>query len=362
MSYHYLSTKRNTTDIPVEYTYLVISKYTDNSFKPSNGKKLTSQELKDKRNVLELQEKTIKQLDSGYYNLYNNRLKLESIFNSSFINCLYDDNYLVYKIEPISSNKETSGTYYSRTEYLTSEFNVESQLKTKEDIIKQIYNDGLLRKFSAEMFDNLSYGNEGYQNKLYEHFKYINDSFTNYNISLSDIMLTDDYKHELRSKFCTRDISEITKTNIRYLLHNDLILCFKEADYYKQELIINLIKCGLYDIALKCVTLLEDWEIAVLKDDKDFDIVLRKWSSKDEIKEIIKFLHITLNGVRLNIIRYSDYNTTTEIEDFTNINEVKTYIIKNYDVTIEDIMNKDIADLEVYDKDSDDVYYKFEIN
>lgn len=356
MSYYSLPLERHNAKIPEEYCYLVISKYTENHFKPSNGKKLTQDEIKNKKDKLLRQEKTIKQLDSKHYNLFNNSFRLESIYDSSFVNSLDDSNKLIYKIKPLASSSENQS--YSRdTTYKVNEFEVIAQLHNKVEVINQIYNDGLLREFSATVFDSLSYGNEGYNLRLYDYFKLFKDICPNYDISLSDIMLTKDYTHAVRNKFTRSDTYELTRINVRYLLSNGLIKCIRSNDYYKDSLIIGLIECGLSDVALHCIDLLEGWEIESLQKDKDLNITLRKWFTNSDVKAMVEKLNITLDGITLVI--KNNYQNVVATKNFKDIGEAKTYVIKNYDVSFDEVMKKDLCDIRAYDEDYD---YSFEIS
>jgi len=357
MGFYYLPIKREYVDVPHEYCYLTIVKYPNNYLKPQDGKKQTKQELKDKKESLIKQQKTIKQLDSGYYNLYNSKIDLSTIFDSFFTSYLEGNkDAIIYKIKPLASYKNRGG-WSSTNRYETSEFNVLAKLTNREDIINQIYNDGLLREFSATYFDNHCYANEGYNLKIFNYFQYIKDNYNDTKISLEDIVLTNDCYHTVRNKFSRKDTYEITRENIRHLLKNQLIEYFREGDYYQSKLIIGLIECGLHDVALNCVKLLDEHEIQYLLKNKDFDMVLRKWSTDNYIKEIIKLLNITLSGLTLTI--KNDNDGIIEAKIFNNIGEVKTYLIKEYDIPFEKIANKDVSDIECYLGDNN---YSFEVN
>jgi len=359
MAIYSLPLEKNNVDIPPEYCYLALKQYSENDFiKPQQDKnkptkKLTSQELKDKKESILRQQNTIKQLDTGYCNLHNCKYDLDTILNSFFISHLDNSNCLIYKIQPLASYKNRTGYSYN-DKYETSEFNVLTKFNSKEEVINQIYKDGLLRKFASVLFDSLSYINEGYDLKLYKYFEYFKNTFSDYDISLSDIVLSN------KNKFDRKDIYEIIKTNIRYLLENDLIKCFREDDYYKEELITLLIECGLSEIALQCVKLLEEYNIKSLLNDKEFDRVLRKWSTDKHVKMIIDILGIKLSGITLTVKDINE-SSTVETKLFDNIGEVKTYLIKNYNISFDEIVNKDICDIESYNE-NEDINYRFEIN
>jgi len=353
MAFYSLPLEKNNAKISEEYCYLVLAKYTDKNFQPEKGKKkLTAQELKEKKERLLAQTETIKQLDTGYCNLHNHKIDLSSILDSFFVGYLRDyENYIIYKIQPLASY-EKSRSYDSRKTYEVSEFNIAKKFKDTNEIIDQIHKDKLLPEFSAVVFDKLSYTNEDYNLKLFDYFKYINDSFDKLEISLSDIVLNlHDYKNEIRDKFRKSNTGQIVKDNIKYLLDNKLIKYFKESDYYHEKLIISLVDCGLFDVALNCIKLLDDYHIQQLLKEKTFDIVLRKWSTDEVVKEIISVLGIKLSGLTLTVKECRDYGDDyiVEVKNFDNIGEVKTHLIKNYDVPFDTVMSKDIDGLQVED-------------
>ena len=160
MAFYSLPLIKNNVDIPPEFCYLVLKQYSEDDFKPQKDKKkLTSQELKDKKESILRQQNTIKQLDTGYCNLHNHKHDLETILSSFFISHLDNNNCLIYKIQPLASYKNKTGYSYN-DRYETSEFNVLAKFNSKEEVINKIYKDGLLRKFASVLFDSLSYVNK----------------------------------------------------------------------------------------------------------------------------------------------------------------------------------------------------------
>ena len=348
MAFYSLPLEKNNVKVPEEYCYLVIVKYQEDNFKPSKGKKLSAEESKNKKEKFLSQQETIKQLDTGYCNLHNRKIELSTIFDSFFVGYLDKyDNHLIYKIKPLASN-EISKSYDSQKRFEVSEFDVVKKFKDKSEIIQQIHKDKLLPEFSAIMFDKLSYTNAEHREKLFAYFQYINNVFKDLEISLADILLSNDYNMAFRGKFKKNDTGESTKENIRYLLDNKYIKYFKEGDYYQVKLIVGLVDCGLFDVALECIKLLDERDVEELKKNKDFDIALKKWSMDEAVKEIINVLGIKLSGMTLTVKEYMDYgeDRIIETEIFDNIGDIKTHLIKKYDVPFERVMSKDIDGLE----------------
>jgi hypothetical protein len=357
-SFHFLPLEKNNVKIPDEYCYIVIVKYTENHFQPQKGKKkLTAEENKNKKELIQKQQDTLKQLDAGYCNLHNRKIELSSIFDSIFTRYPYDcDNNIIYKIKPLASY-EISRNYDNKKRFEVSEFEIVEKFKDKNEVIEQIHKDKLLPELSAIMFNNLSSTNEGYNLKLFDYFKYINNKFNDLEISLSDIVLNlQDYKNEIRSKFTNNNTYEIVKENIRYLLDNKLIKYIKEEDYYQVRLVVALIDCGLYDVALNCIKLMDEYYIKQLLKEKKFESVLKKWSTDKTVKEIISLLNIKLSGLTLMVKEYGEYgeNRIIETVNFDNIGDIKTYLIKKYDVPFEKIIDKDVSGLQFE-------YYEFSV-
>jgi hypothetical protein len=177
-SFHFLPLEKNNVKIPDEYCYIVIVKYTENHFQPQKGKKkLTAEENKNKKELIQKQQDTLKQLDAGYCNLHNRKIELSSIFDSIFTRYPYDcDNNIIYKIKPLASY-EISRNYDNKKRFEVSEFEIVEKFKDKNEVIEQIHKDKLLPELSAIMFNNLSSTNEGYNLKLFDYFKYINNKF-----------------------------------------------------------------------------------------------------------------------------------------------------------------------------------------
>jgi len=76
---------------------------------------------------------------------------------------------------------------------------------------------------------------------------------------------------------------------------------------------------------------------------------------------IIDILGIKLSGVTLTVKDYdNEYIKIIETKVFDNIGEVKTYLVKNYNVPFDEIVNKDICDIISYNE-NENITYRFEI-
>jgi hypothetical protein len=120
--------------------------------------------------------------------------------------------------------------------------------------------------------------------------------------------------------------------------------------------VVALIDCGLYDVALNCIKLMDEYYIKQLLKEKKFESVLKKWSTDKTVKEIISLLNIKLSGLTLMVKEYGEYgeNRIIETVNFDNIGDIKTYLIKKYDVPFEKIIDKDVSGLQFE-------YYEFSV-
>ena len=223
MAFYSLPLEKYNVKVPLENCYLTLCKYGENHFKPQKDKKkLSADELKEKNKNLKQQQDTIKQLDSGYCNLYNCKFTLDTIYNSSFTTYLYDyDNYIIYKIKPLASNEVRNNySYLTRVIYEVSEFDVVKKFANKEEVFQEMYNDRLLEDFSSQMFENLSYANEGYDIRLYDYFKYIKEK-TLQSIKSSMVKDANDYAKQ-KVALGSGIIGDKDLFNLYYMLGVDL--------------------------------------------------------------------------------------------------------------------------------------------
>ena len=375
MRYNSLPIERQNAKIPQEYLYLTLVGYPEDyliNVKYNDGSKISKSELESRKLNVRNNKKTRHQLGTGTCNLYNNKIQLGSICDSYSISDVLNyanSNSIIYKIKPLSSYSvyeikplSSYSVYeHSQTKYYVSEFNVIKVFACMEDILLDLNEEYLIKEFSANVFCSLNYANAGYDLKLYDYFRYIKENFPSTEIFLTDIILEHKYKYIAKDIFRTAISSNIAKENIKYLLDNNLITYIHERYYDHTNLIIALIECGLSDIALKCVNMIQniyEQQLTHLNNlispkDKILNITLKKWINNLDVKEIVKTLGITIDGVKL-IVRNKDNGSIIKEQDFNNIGEVKTFLVKQFDISFEDLCNKDVCDITIYETDNYD--------
>jgi len=345
MAFYSLPLEKRNDKVDEKFLYLEIAKFNDDYLKSDNGKKLSKDELKTRKTNVEAQVMTLRQLETGHFNSYNRPIALESIFDFSFPSAINNmDKYVIYRIQP-TALIQSSGGYYSNLKYDVYEFNVVAKLTTKEQVIKQVHDDGLLKEFSANYFDQYNYGNEGFKENLIDYFKYIKENYPDFTFTISDLLLnTKEYGNPAR-RFCSNMYNN-TRETIKHLLDNEFI-AYYYGDWYPERILNILLDCELYEIALNYVMLVKDidYKLKVQKS-KEINLSLKKCSTNEFVKQIILFLEIHLTGVTLKIKKYDEWHDDTfETKQFENIGQVKQYLIKTYDVSFEQAQKTDISDI-----------------
>ena len=102
----------------------------------------------------------------------------------------------------------------------------------------------------------------------------------------------------------------------------------------------------------------DSYDFGQMKKDKDINALIRLNSGDEFVKKIISHLGVDDTFVTLKVKEYNDDDSDERIIEtkiFESIDELKTYLIKQYDVPFSDI-NKNINEIS-----ADDGYISFEI-
>jgi len=328
--------------IPEEYCYLVIRKYTEDFFKPKEGTKLIQE-----KECLKNQNETLNILNSGYCSLHNTNIELSDITEDTLLISslnldLCDNEFVLYKIKPINVINTPNDFYLNKTNYKTNEFEIIKKLETKEEILNQFNKDRLLPKIAKNIFKNLFYNNKGRYEDVTKFFQYIYENFLT-QISISELTLSRDYNHIIN--FGKNDV----KRNIFIeLLNFGYIKYFKETDRYKSDVIEQLVNNSFYDEAIQCINLLDDYNIEILKSSESFKKILRTRSCDSKVKQIINMLNIKIKGINIKLKIETEHATSVVEKQFDNINQIKTYLIKKYNVSFEQLLNIDLDGFSFY--------------
>lgn len=357
MAYNYLNLEPSKIkDLQNRYKYITLANtYTRN--KPEKGKKYTANENKEYNDIIENMKKSTDALNSGEVDLHNNPIELKDFIKGSYS---IDDlnKYTIYRIEPIESKKTWEQYSYNKDKYWTNKFKVVNKITTLENLVEQLHEDLLLDEFVGKYFENTSSCNEGYKEKNIAFFEMIRDKYKDYKPSLGFILIKDITHYEKLPRFST-PYDRILEL-INYHLDNNLIALRHEWDNNDLEIFAILLRYKWFELAYRYLIEVDtnSYDFGQIKKDKDINALIRSNSGDEFIKKIITYLGIEDTFVTLKVKNYNEDDYEVEIietKTFKDIDELKTYLIKQYDVPFSEI-NKDISEINV-----DDGYISFEI-
>lgn len=339
-------------DLQNRYKYITLANtYTRN--KPEKGKKYTSDETKKYNEIVNNMKKSTDALNSGEVDLHNNPIELEDFIKSSYSFNDFDK-YTTYRIEPIESKTTWEQYSHNRDKYWTNKFKVVNKITTLEDLVDQLYKDKLLDEFVGKYFENTSCSNEGYKEKNIAFFELLRDKYKDYKPSLGFILIKDISHYEKFARFSTpyERIFEL----INYHLDNDLISLRHEWNNDDIEVFTMLLRYKWFELAHRYILEVDtnSYDFGQIKKDKDINTLIRSNSGDEFVKKIIRYLGVEDTFVTLKVKKYDDWdNDDDEIienKTFKDIDELKTYLIKEYDVPFSEI-NKDINEIRADDGD-----------
>lgn len=353
MAYNCLSIKPKQENISDDMKYIFITRNYPKPT-PENGKKKCTREQINRYNeMMNDRKKMFEMLDSGHYDIGNSKIELYSFTRdlSSFLGS--DEKYYIYKINPINANK-TYERYGSGENYFVSKFNVEKRIETVQELIDDLSDSIYYADLFHTIFDRGHYGNEGYREYSVELFEYAKNNYPDKKIYLSDCIrrVLHSYDHDGRYSNEPR-IEEYAQM----LLDNFYIELTQDWDY-QNDTVKNLIRANWFNIAKDYILAipddLRDSYLRDIKKDERTMSILRANSDKDVVKEIVSLLKVEDMCVVLKVIKYCEWFDEEEIKEtktFKDMNEVRSYVIREYSVSFEDAI-KDIGQWRGKDEES----------
>lgn len=357
MAFRYLNLEPSKVkDLKNRYKYITLANtYTRN--KPTKGKRYTTEENREYNEIIENMKKSNEALNSGEVDLHNNQIELVDFIKGSYhIDGL--DLYTVYRIEPIESKQTWEQYSHNKDKFWTNKFKVVNKITTLENLVDQLHKDNLLDEFVGKYFENTCATNEGYKEKNIAFFELLRDKYKDYKPCLGFILIKDITHYEKRARFSI--VYDRIYDLINYHLDNDLISLRHEWNNSDIEVFTMLLRYQWFELAYKYLIEVDtdSYNFGQMKKDKDINALIRLSFGDEFVKKIIKHLGVDDTFVTLKVKEYNDddYNERIiETKTFENINELKTYLIKQYDVPFSEI-NKNIDEIR-----GDDGYISFEI-
>lgn len=333
MGYYYLNLEpQNIKNLNNRYKYITISQYTRS--KPVKGKRYSTEENKTYKETIDKINKCNEAFENGLVDLHNNYIELNDFIEEFIVDFTKGT---VYRIEPIESKEVHERYYYSsNTSIQTNKFKIINKITSLEDLVEQLYKDNLLDRFVTKYFERTSFNNTKELNLNF--FNMISQKFKDYKPCLSHMVLTN-------SK------NDIMLELINYYLNHNLITLRHEWDNDDVKVFKFLLSYQWFELAYKYLKEINNdenhFDIEEIKKNKDINTLIKTNSDNDFVKKIIEELKIEDTFVKLKVLKYDeDYNKTRiiEIKSFKDMNEVKEYLIKQYNVPFAKI-NNNIEDI-----------------
>lgn len=342
MAYHCLVTKPIQEKISDNMKYIFVTKEYPKPTPENGKKKCTKEQMTHYNDMMANREEMFKILNSGHFDIENATIKLEQFTNNlpSFIG---NEGCYIYKINPINASK-TYGGYGSREHYFVSKFDIEKKIETVYELIDDLSNSIYYADLFHYIFDRGHYKNKGYREYSIGLFKYAKKNHPDKKIYLSDCIRRVLHSYDHAGRY---NGEAYVEEYVKLLLDNCLIELIQEYDDH-EDTIKNLIGANWFGIA-------RDYILAISEDVRDIYIrdihkdesamsVLRINSDKDVVKEIMSLLHVEDMCVVLKVMKYDDWDgeDVVETKTFKDMNEVRSYVIREYGVSFDDA-TKDIG-------------------
>jgi predicted transcriptional regulator len=317
------------------------------------GKKPTKEEKKQHAEQLEKHLETVKALKTGYVNLYNNGVDLESVFrNLSYF--IFDENSKTtyYKIKPIAARK-TWERYSSGDKYIVSEFSVEKTIKTPAELIDDLCSNYHTTELLRNMLEYIQYTNTS--EKALSHYQYVHLTYPDQPITIKDLVMA--YSDAPCNMLSAQSCTEHTRNGIRSLIDTDCVIMRGKFDWISTSLVGALVSCGLEDIALRYINSFTEEERAKANW-KNIESNIRAAFTNETVKEIARIIGVKDVACRLTVKREGEYgdDRIVEIVELADITQVKKYLVKKYDVKIDSLTGNNVFPL---GERIDDIFYEF---
>lgn len=342
--YHFPLEKRNASNFSSSCKYIIMSK--PNKPTPENGKKkVTAEQNKKYKEDTIKYEECITTLESGYVNLYNNKIKADCT-DEFAVRMLFDgipERNRIFYIEPLQSEQDAYCKYY------VSEFRVEKEIKTADELLENIVKHYDYFNLEDKIFYNGTLGNSGYKEKAFEILDKLN-KMTKSKHYLCDMIHPFDSGYSFDPARVT-SFYDLKKTHdyAKELINTGIVQLHDTPNSYLGRFIERLLRLKWSDFALEVINHVtgNDEIINEIKKNQFIKPLLSEMTDDSNAKEILKLLGMTSNVLTLIVEEdYDDRYSTREVErkEFSDMGELRSYLITEYKVPFE-MASKDIDDL-----------------
>lgn len=343
MSYHYFETEPILEKVEFDDSFLILAN--PPAKKPNAKSKEDREHNANVQKQTEGLRKSLALIATGHVDLNNRPIEFDNIFQT------FDwwenfDNLHVYYCKPTSAKKP--GNRYSSYEEKMSiyEFDIVQKFTSRDELAIFLIEKYRYAELIAKIISSYSYGNDGYDDKLKQYVEYaanlVPDALAR-NVRWNDDLYW--IAHKLNNKGAKAD------ANLLWSIQNGYVTV--DASYTSDETIRNLCNKQLYTTLLEYVKRLNP----INKDKIMYDTkkTLTSQSDTPEVAEVLDLLGLLTPMIELKIVKSGHYGSNMELEraEFKTMNDVKTYIIKHYDVEFSNLLgdvNSSCADIRLNDE------------
>ena len=317
MPVYYFETEPYLEKVDFDDSFLMLAKV------PMSKKNGKTQEIKDHNARVDGQRKSLEAIKDEHVNLHNRPIVLDNIF-SSFDWWEKFGDYYIYFCKPTSATKPWRGSYNDRIQ--TYEFDVVRTFASRDELVAFLIENYRYAELIAKIISSYSYANEGYDEKLKQYIEYaanlVPDALAR-NVRWNDDLYW--IAHKISAKGPKAD------SNLLWAIQNGHVTV--DASYTSDETISSLCTKQLYGTLLEYVKRLNPVNTDKLNyPTKQY---LTEASDSPAVKEAIKLLGLETPKIVLVVVETGGHGSDRELErsEFKTMDEVKTHIIKNYDVS-----------------------------
>lgn len=346
MPYHYFETEPILEKVEFDDSFLILA---NPAPKKPNAK---SKEDREHNARVQTQtdglRKSLEMIATGHVNLYNRPIELDNI-----IQCFdWWENFAnlhIYYCKPTSARKPWSRYNNYNDKVQTYEFDVVRTFTSRDELVTFLIEHYNYAELIAKILSSYSYANEGYDAKL--------KSYVEYTANLVPDARAKGHRWNDELYWVAKRLDNKgakTDSNLLWAMQNGYVTV--GASYTSDETISNLCTKQLYGTLLEYVKRLNPINTDKLNcHTKQY---LTEASDSPAVKEAIKLLGLEAPRLVLVVVETGGYGSDRELErsEFKTMDEVKTHIIKNYDVSysgLESGVDRAVARI------SDDRYIEF---
>lgn len=349
-------------DIPKSYLYLTIrnsnlNEKRLNEIKSKKDKESMKEKEKYREYIKDAKDLHDKLTSGQVINLHSNK-EIVSDFNRSSSNVNFDNEYVI-KVKPICMFKEWRNYSHDRDRYELYTFTVDGIFYNQESLMKSLKKDGCLSGYILNTFLNLTFSNEEYIDIRNNFINYVINTYPDHRPSFAKIL----------KRFKAKDY----ESSATYKVDNHKIRYYIEAyekgfiklneEYETEATFVFLLKNRMFDLLKDAYAGLTEYGKEAVE---EFGSTYKTYESVKCIKEelmknldnencvwLYNLCSFKNPGYNLKIIIEQSWEDDEIVDDkiFEKVEDLKKYLIRNYDCGMDRVYNSKFDELYVRELD-----------